>query len=910
MIRQSLYFKSTIPLVLLGLSSLLLFTRFIANEYKVQHENFTVSLVDNVITSLSLAAEVDASRENLQRILAALSSNNAIKNVLIITPETLEIVASKQLFIKDRNAFDSIQKKELNALLNAKQQLSEKVKHLYEQDGNWYAISWLYLVDPKLKRLRAYYLWVHIDTSKYEQQLTNQLLRFTLQFLVVISAIAAFSFWLLNYFVIKPLSLMGQTIREGLPISEDLIRQQSGDVISKLASSYNKATLQASERADQLKKTRHYIDGITQHVPVLLTYVDAQQKYRFANRLYCKLFNLTEQEIVGKTVKSVLPVEIFNKIQNHLHQALSGEMVVFEIDLELQKQRKYLIITYTPDLADDESVAGVFACIEDVTKLKQSEEQIAKYASDMEFNNWALEEAKEQAENASKAKADFLATMSHEIRTPMNGVLGMLDALQQSNLNTEQYQQVEIASRSAQSLMRIINDILDFSKIESGKLEIDINEFNLAKLIHETTTSFSKLACDKNIELILDINALSSPYVYSDSVRIKQILTNLISNAVKFTQRGSVTVHAEYTFSDENTSTLLKIQVIDTGIGFSAEKKELIFEHFSQADTSTTRQFGGTGLGLSIVKKLCELLGGEIYVESQPEFGSKFSVILPISISLEKGNHSSSDNLTRFTGSHFHFVNCHPRFVAASKEQLEKLDIAVHSHKEFDDLQRYIDGISLANQAHYFIFDWQNKNIAQQKLFISQHATQCVVLLPFNISIEDAFDSIDDKLKFCKKPATLSEVFAAFSHQVRAPQPRIEQSQISKTAILLERVLIVEDMPINQIVVTQMLKDVIREIEFADNGLHALNTLQSQPPEYYQLILMDCQMPVMDGYEATRRIRKREAGESIQHIPIIAMTANAMIGDKEKCLEAGMDDYISKPLIKDRLIEVLERFSN
>lgn len=910
MLRRSLYFKSTIPLVLLGLSSLLLFTRFIANEYKTQHENFTVSLVDNVITSLSLAAEVDASRENLQRILAALSSNNAIKNVLIITPETLEVVASKKLFIKEKSAFDSIQKKELNALLNAKQQLSEKVKHLYEHDGNWYAISWLYLVDPKLKRLRAYYLWVHIDTTKYEQQLANQLLRFTLQFLVVISAIAAISFWILNYFVIKPLTLMGKTIREGLPISQDLIKRQSGDVISKLASSYNKAILQASKRADQLKKTRHYIDGITQHVPVLLTYVDNQQKYRFANRLYCQLFSLTEQEIVGKTIKSVLPVEIYNKIQNHLHQALNGEMVVFEIDLELQKQRKYLITTYTPDLTDDGSVVGVFACIEDVTKLKQSEEQIAKYASDMEFNNWALEEAKEQAENASKAKADFLATMSHEIRTPMNGVLGMLDALQQTSLNTEQYQQVEIASRSAQSLMRIINDILDFSKIESGKLEIDINEFNLAKLIHETTTSFSKLACDKNIELILDINTLSSPYVHSDSVRIKQILTNLIGNAVKFTQSGSVTIHAEYTFSDEHASTLLKIQVIDTGIGISAEKKELIFEHFSQADTSTTRQFGGTGLGLSIVKKLCELLGGTISVESQPEFGSKFTVTLPISIASEKGLQKLSDNLAHFTGSHFHFINCHPRFVAASKEQLEKLDVAVHTHKEFDALQRYIDDVSLANQAHYFIFDWQKKNTAQQKSFIAQHATQSVVLLPFNVSIEDAFNSIDDKPKFCKKPVTLSEVFAALNHQDKSLQPRIEQSEMSKTTILLERVLIVEDMPINQIVVTQMLKDVIKEIEFADNGLQALNKLQDQPPEYYQLILMDCQMPVMDGYEATRRIRKREAGEHIQHIPIIAMTANAMNGDKEKCLEAGMDDYISKPLIKDKLFEVLERFSS
>ena len=909
MISRSLYLKSTIPLLLLGLSSFLLFTQFIADEYKDQHERFIDSLADNVITSMSIAAEVDASSENLQRVLAALSSNSAIKDILIITPETLEVVASKNLYLQQKSVLDSLEKQHLDELLRFKTKLSSQVKIIYQANENWYALSWLYLVDPEVRRLRAYYFWIHIDSSLHEEKLNQQLSSFTINFLMIISLMVGLSFWLLNYFVTNPLAKIGSAIRQGLPIPNNVIKQQRGDVISKVASSYNKAIKQAQERAIQLEKTRHYIDGITQHVPVLLTYVDTEEKYRFANKLYCQLFELNAQDIVGKTVKSVLPVSIYDRIQDNLYNSLQGNKVAFEIDITLNGLRKYLITTYTPDFSLSGEVEGVFVCIEDVTKLKSSEEQLAQYASDMEFNNWALEEAKEQAENASKAKADFLATMSHEIRTPMNGVLGMLDSLKSTSLNKDQTEQIDIASQSALSLMRVINDILDFSKIESGKLEIDINEFNILKLIKETVVSFSKQASDKNIELILDIDSVTAPLILSDSVRIKQILTNLIGNAVKFTEAGAVTIHASYTYPQEQQVQQLKLQVIDTGIGIPADKCNLIFEHFSQADTSTTRQFGGTGLGLSIVNKLCELLGGEIKVSSQLGTGSTFTVNLPLSHHATELISWQQTQLHALTSCHFHFIGCQLSFFSACETHLNKFDIATHKHNSVIECETEI-ATQNKEQSHFYIIDWHEGLKSNINDFLVKYHANSVMLLPFNMPIEAALTSpLYKQVKYCKKPATLRDIIEIISNDKKVtndtPAPKEQQNQ----ATFFKHILVVEDMPINQIVVTQMLTDAVEQLDFANNGLEALTKLKEHEDNYYELVLMDCLMPVMDGYEATRRIRKREAGEHNQYIPIIAMTANAMNGDKEKCFDAGMDEYISKPLIKEDLIALLERFA-
>ena len=911
MISSSLYFKSTIPLLLLGLSSFLLFNQFIADEYKIQSERFINSLVDNAITSMSIASEVDASRGNLQRVLAALSSNSAIKDIMLIAPETMEVIASKKPYLQQKNLLDTLEKTHLDELLQAKTKLSEQVKVIYHTDKEWYALSWLYLIDPEIRRLRAYYFWIHIDSSQHEELLNQQLNNFTVKFLVVISLMVGLSFWLLHYFVTNPLTKIGSAIRKGLPIPFKVIEQQNGDVISKVATSYNKAIKQSQERAEQLEITRHYIDGITQNVPVLLTYVDTEQKYRFANALYCQLFKLSAEEVIGQTLKAVLPIELYDRTQSHLHKALQGEQVVFEIDVTIDGIRRYLITTYTPDINGYGDIEGVFTCIEDVTKLKKSEEQLAKYASDMELSNWALEEAKEQAENASKAKADFLATMSHEIRTPMNGVIGMLDSLQDSSLTKEQDQQVGIASQSALSLMRIINDILDFSKIESGKLEIDISEFNVTKLLKETVTAFSKQAYDKKIDLILDIDSISSPLIMCDSIRIKQILTNLIGNAVKFTESGEVVVHASYTYPQEHESQHLKIQVIDTGIGIPAEKCGLIFEHFSQADTSTTRQFGGTGLGLSIVNRLCELMGGEISVKSQLGEGSIFTVSLPIQLVPEEQPIRKHTLLQKLISTRIHFIGCQFKFMEVCSKQFGKFDIATYRHKNIDELKKELKRIEgEQTRTHLFLIDWKDEQKDEINEFVSQHLSNTITLLPFNRAVDKAFNSaIAQQAKYCKKPATLEDILEVIEYDHKQNNNKSLHKEIKNQAVLFKNILIVEDMPINQIVVTQMLNDVVEHLDFANNGLEALTKLKEQNDKQYELILMDCLMPNMDGYEATRRIRKREAGENNQYIPIIAMTANAMNGDREKCIDAGMDEYISKPLIKDDLIKLLQNFS-
>jgi PAS domain S-box-containing protein len=639
--------------------------------------------------------------------------------------------------------------------------------------------------------------------------------------------------------------------------------------------------------------------------------VDVDNRIVACNPAFEQLFGYTQTELSGRNIVEVVSSPEYRTEASRNVSLVQEGGVIRSISRRQRKDHSLVDVELlgAPVMVAGRKV-GIFAFYLDITERKQAMA--------------ALEQAKAAAEAANQAKSAFLATMSHEIRTPMNAIIGMTGLLLDTELTSEQRDFAETVRASSDALLNIINDILDFSKIEAEKLELERQPFDLRECVESALDLLASRAAEKGLDLAYLLDDQVPSAVYGDVTRLRQILVNLLSNAVKFTSQGEVVVSIAARGTDDegredaehrDTAPVYELHfaVRDTGIGITEEGRTALFQSFSQVDASTSRRYGGTGLGLAISKRLAELMGGTMWVESQPGIGSTFHFTLLAQAAPARARPYLENSQVRLVGKRILIVddnetNCSiltlqtqswgmlPYAYTSAKEALTQVQAGVPFDVAILDMQMpEMDGLTLAEQIRR-----------------SQNTRELPLVMLTSLGRRDIDTQGVEFVAFLHKPIkpsqlynTLLSIFAE-QEQARPVLKPTEATGIQFDALLGQRlplrILLVEDNTVNQKLALRLLERMGYRADVAGNGLEALEALQRQ---HYDVILMDVQMPEMDGLEASRIIHESWPPE--QHPRIIAMTANAMQGDREECLAAGMDDYLTKPIQVTALQEALER---
>ena len=670
---------------------------------------------------------------------------------------------------------------------------------------------------------------------------------------------------------------------------------------------------------------RRLLRTILDLTPAFVYVKDREGRFLIANPAVAESAGVSDPDaLIGTTDFDYFPRELAERYRADEVRIMEGGAPVINHEepyVGADGKPRWIWTTKIPMRDAEGNIIGLVGIGRDVTERKEAEEKQAQYLAEVEAARKLaedqarlleeqaveLERARDQALAATRAKSEFLSNMSHEIRTPMNGVLGMTRLLLDTPLTDVQREYATTIQSSAEALLAVLNDVLDLSRIEAGKMKIEVTDLDLRAIMEEVAALQAANAHRKGIELLCVVPPDLPTLLRGDPLRIRQILTNLVGNAVKFTEEGEVRLEAVL-IEETPAQASLRIDVIDTGIGIPVEQQAAIFEKFTQADGGTTRKYGGTGLGLTISQELAHIMGGRITLESEPGKGSAFHLYLslpkqPIAKPQEalpadiRGARVLvvDDNATNrlILREQFKSWGCVPVEAAGGEEALKVLDASVHEgaiRLAVVDMQMpHMDGASLA------------RAIKQ-----SQHTATVPVILVSSMGGPEALSEEDTKLfaAILTKPVRRSLLYNAVMGAMGSEhRPADEHSApaIPATDALGLNVLLAEDNSVNQMVAVRLLEKWGCTVHVVDTGRGAVEALSHNR---FDVVLMDVQMPDMDGFEATAQIRAMSAPE-VARTPIVAMTAHAMEGDRERCLAAGMDDYVSKPLDPDRLLDVL-----
>jgi len=692
--------------------------------------------------------------------------------------------------------------------------------------------------------------------------------------------------------------------KENTSLHDTLLRQAIGNFMIQFSNATNniifyQAWQKEKERLEEniLKRTKELeeqkssFEAIYRTTKEGIAILDLETTaFLDVNPAYCDMTGFSKEELMRTSCIKLSVPEDRDKSRKAIERVIAKGYITDFIKTCIIKDDRKIIVNMSISLMDDKK--RLLISTKDITQQKQLEVDLI--------------EAKEKAESATKSKSEFLANMSHEIRTPMNGIIGMSHLALTTNLNPKQKNYIQKIDNSAKSLLGIINDILDFSKIEAGKLSIEKIDFDLFEVVDSIVELLELKIHEKNLELIVSYDKHLGKKFHGDSLRITQVLTNFMSNAVKFTDEGEIGLYIS-----KRANNRVRFEIRDTGIGLTLEQQSKLFESFSQADNSTTRKYGGTGLGLTISKQLTNLMGGDVWVESELGKGSSFFCEIELEEKSHKQDYPSFENKKILIVDdtltwHDILQDTLQRFAIQSDSAYsghEALEKIANSHDEYDLIlmdwhMPKLDGIETAKKIDSFFHNSKRQKTptiimvtAYRQEFILENAKEAGIELflqkPINPStLHNVLCSI-----------FLDSVVANYSQQSQKSRLAKDIGSLQGSSILL-----VEDNDTNQEIILGLLEDSGIAIDIAANGLIAVDRYQANPNKY-ELILMDIQMPVMDGYEATQLIRQDN-----QDIPIIALSANAMKEDIEKSHEVGMNAHLNKPIEVEKLYEVLFQY--